>query len=183
MDAPTAFLAALLVAFAAAAAAGAVTTRMIRLSAKRAAEEFQRDGEANRRLHDQRTETYVDFATTAAQITDAVTLWPATPREARPDVLDQARAHLRELHDQHAAVLLDSGPDVQAAAAVVVAECQRLVDGLDLDADPAPEAMLLAARGRELTLPFLRACREYQEAELARYFGVAVRRAPRLSTR
>jgi hypothetical protein len=182
MDAPTAFLIALLAASTSAAAAGAVTTRMIRRSAERATREFQRDGEAHRRAHDQRTETYVDFSTTAGRIADTVALWPATPAEARPDVLDEALARLRELHGQYAAVLLDSGPAVQEAAAAVVADSERLVDGLTLDADPGPELLTLALRER-LTMPFLRACREYQEAELARFCGVAVRRAPRLSVR
>jgi hypothetical protein len=179
MDAPSAFLAALAIT----AAGGALTARMIRLSAARTARDFQRDGEAYRRVHERRTETYAEFATAADRLTNAVALWPATPAAARPDVLDQAHAHLREVHARHAAVLLDSGPDVQAAAAVVVAECERLVNGLDLDVDPAPEVMLVATRGHELTVPFLRACREYQEAESARYFGAAVRRAPRLSVR
>ncbi|OVZ99545.1 hypothetical protein B9W64_37775 [Streptomyces sp. CS159] len=177
MDAPTAFLAALAVT----AAGGAAAARMIRLSAKRAAGDFQRDGEAYRRIHARRTQTFADFATAADQVTDAVMLWPATPPAARPAVLDDVRAHLQELHARHAAVLLDSGPAVQAAAAAVVADCERLVDGLDLDADPAPELLPLERARTGLTLPFLRACREYQEAESARYFAVAVRRAPRLS--
>ncbi|MFC9280890.1 hypothetical protein [Streptomyces collinus] len=180
MDAPTAFLAALAVT----AAGGAVTTRMIRLSARRATLDFQRDGEAYRRVHDRRRQTYAEFATTAGRIADTVALWPATPPAARPGVLDEARTRLQELHARHAAVLLDSGPAVRDAAAAVVADCERLVDGLDLDADLIPELQAASLRGWDaLTLPFLRACREYQEAESARYFGVAVRRAPRLSTR
>lgn len=182
MDAPTVFLVALLVAFASAAAAGAVTTRVIRLRAQRAAADFQRDGEAHRRADDRRTETYVDFSTVAGQIMDAVALWPATPATARPGVLDEARARLQELHARHAAVILDASPAVRAAATAVVAECERLIDGLDLDTDPSPELLTVSLRGADrLTRPFLRACREYQEAESARYFGVAVRRAPRLS--
>jgi hypothetical protein len=157
---------------------------VIRLSARRATRNFQRDGEAYRRIHDRRRETYAEFATTANQITNAVALWPATPAAARPGVLDEARARLQELHAQHTAVLLDSSPAVRDAAAAVVAECERLVDGLDLDADLIPELQTASLREWDaLTLPFLRACREYQEAESARYFGVAVRRAPRLSTR
>ncbi|MFF4057670.1 hypothetical protein ACFYZ0_18175 [Streptomyces sp. NPDC001708] len=178
MDAPTAFLAALAIT----AAGGAVTTRTIRLRAKRAAADFQRDGEAYRRTQDRRRETYVEFSMTAGRIADAVALWADMPAAARPGVLDEARAHLQELRTRHAAVLLDSSPAVREAAAAVVANSERLVDGLDLDADPAPELLTLALSERQ-SLPFLRACREYREAESAPYFGVAVRRAPRLSTR
>lgn len=164
MDAPTAFLAALAIT----TAGGAVTTRTIRLRAKRSAADSQRDGEAYRHTHDRRRETYVEFSMTAGRIADAVALWADTPAAARPGVLDEARAHLQELRTLH--------------AAAVVANSERLVDGLDLDADPAPELLTLALSERQ-SLPFLRACREYEEAESARYFGVAVRRAPRLSTR
>ncbi|MGA5127671.1 hypothetical protein ACPCAG_30770 [Streptomyces pseudogriseolus] len=178
MDAATAFLAALAVT----TAGGAVAARTLRLSARRAAGDFQRDGEAHRRAHARRTATYVDFATAADRIGDAVALWPATPAAARPGVLDEARGRLQELHARHGAVILDSSPAVRDAAAAVVADCERLVDGLDLDADPGPDLLALAERGR-LTMPFLRAGRAYQEAESARYFRGAVRRAPRLSVR
>jgi hypothetical protein len=176
MDAPTAFVAALAVT----AAAGTVTARMILLGAKRDARDFQPNAEAYRRIHDRRKTTYVDFAMVALRITDAVGAWPTTPSAARPALLDKTREDLRELRARHTAVLLDSGADVQAAAAVVVADCERLVDGLALDAGPSPE-LLTRIAGGGLTMPFLEAGREYLEAESARYFGVAVHGAPRLS--
>jgi hypothetical protein len=167
MDSAVAFTAALAIT----AVGGIVAHRMMRVSTSAAVPRPVVDGQALRRTHERRAETYTEFSTTAGQIAATVMLWPHLPQAARPHALDQARAHLQKLCAQHAAVLADSDTGIRDAAAAVVADSERLVDALVLDADPGPEELRLAA-AQDLTLPFLRACREYLEAESERHFGL-----------
>jgi hypothetical protein len=164
MDSAVAFTAALTVT----AAGGIVTHRMMRSAA---VSRPVVDGQALRRTHERRAKTYTEFSTAAGQIAAMVMVWSHLPQDARPHALDQARAHLQALRVQHVAVLADSDTGIREAAAAVVADSERLVDALVLDADPGPEELRLAA-AQDLTLPFLRACREYLEAESERHFGL-----------
>jgi len=168
MDSTTAFAAALAVV----AAGGAVAFFARRGGAAAVQERLTPDNDAYRRLRDQRSEMYVEFSTAAGKIAATVMLWSHLPQAARPHALDQANAHMQELRARHAGVLADSDTDIRDAADAVVADCERLIGALVLDADPGPEELRLAAERNGLTLPFLRACREYLDTEAERHFGL-----------
>ncbi|MCP3771598.1 MULTISPECIES: hypothetical protein [unclassified Streptomyces] len=174
MDAPTAFLAALAIT----TAGGAVTAFTVRAGVTMVRAQSTLGQEAWHRTHRQRREAYAEFGTIAARIATIVGLWTALPAAARPEQRDQARGYLRNLERQLGVVMLGGGRDVQTAAQQLVDQCTRLVHGLDVGAASSPAENATSA----LALPFLQACREYLDAESARHFGTAARRAPRLSS-
>ncbi|MFI8308526.1 hypothetical protein ACIF80_35035 [Streptomyces sp. NPDC085927] len=175
MDAPTAFLAALAIT----TAGGAVTAFTVHAGVVMVRAQSTPSREAWHRAHRQRREAYAEFGIIAARIATIVGLWPALPTAARPEQRDQAGRYLRILERQLGVVMLGGGQEVQIAAQQLVDQCTRLVHGLDVDAAPGPAEGATSA----LTLPFLQACQEYLDAESARHFGTAARRAPRLSSR
>ncbi|MFJ4084947.1 hypothetical protein ACIP2Z_39140 [Streptomyces iakyrus] len=164
MDATTAFVAAFAVTAAGAVAAhflvraGAAPTRAVRVP----------DGAAWRQTHQRRAAVYAEFVEPADQIGHILETWPALPPAARQPQRQAAYEHLQTLAHRQGAVLLDGGPDVQTAAQQLRDECERLVRSLDLYAPPGPVDETV----RGLSLPFLRACREYLDAESERHFGL-----------
>ncbi|MGW4087049.1 hypothetical protein ACWEGS_28855 [Streptomyces sp. NPDC004822] len=162
MDATTAFVAALAVTAAAAVAA--------RLLPRAGVARGQRVPNRTvwRQTHQRRTATYADFAEPADQIEHVLERWPALPPAARQSQRKAAYDHLQTLGHRQAAVILDGDPDVQTAAQQLRDECERLVRRLDLYAPPGP----VDESVRGLSLPFLRACREYLDAESERHFGL-----------
>ncbi|MFI7415300.1 hypothetical protein ACIBU0_42370 [Streptomyces sp. NPDC049627] len=162
MDATTAFVA----AFAVTAAGGVAARFLVRAGAAPA--QPVPDGSAWRQTHQRRAATYAEFAEPADQISHILETWPALPPAARQPQRVAAYEHLQTLGHRHGAVLLDGGPHVQAAAQQLRDECERLVRGLDLHAPPGP----VDESVRGLSMPFLRACREYLDAESERHFGL-----------
>ncbi|MGX4694716.1 hypothetical protein [Streptomyces sp. JNUCC 63] len=161
MDSTAAFAA----AFAVTAAGGIVAYYVVRTgvaaSSRRASTNLRR------------AEAFLAFVEPAVEIAGIVDRWPALPTAARFEERDQARGHLQDLEQRLGAVLLEGGPDVQAAALQLVEECARLVHGLDVDAGPGPAGDPTSA----LTIPFIDACREYLDDQADRSFGL--RRARR----
>jgi hypothetical protein len=164
MDSTAAFVA----AFAVTAAGGVAAHFAVRAGAAPIRAQRVPDGAAWREIHQRRAETYAEFAAPADQIGNILETWPVLSPATRQSQRETARKHLQTLERRHGLVMLDGGPDVQAAAQQLLDECARLVHGLDLDAPTDP----LGAAPRRLTMPFLRACREYLEAESERHFGL-----------
>ncbi|MFD5856100.1 hypothetical protein [Streptomyces chartreusis] len=164
MDATTAFVAAFSVT-----AAGVVAARsLVRDGAAPARNPRVPDGTAWRQTHQRRKAMYAEFAEPADQIGDILETWPALPPAARQAQRQAAYEHLQTLGHRQGAVILDGGPDVQATAQQLRDECEQLVRRLDVYAPPGPVDETV----RGLSLPFLRACREYLDAESERHFGL-----------
>ncbi|QFG13340.1 hypothetical protein SEA_GILGAMESH_148 [Streptomyces phage Gilgamesh] len=162
MDSTTAFVAALV----AAAAGGAVGSLAVRRSTPH--RQPAADPAAWQRTHQRRAEAYAEFAEPAEQISHILETWPALSPASRQPQRKAAYEHLQTLGHRHDVVILDAGPDVRAAAQQLRDECDRLVRRLDLYAPPGP----VDDSVRDLAMPFLRACREYLEAESDRHFGL-----------
>ncbi|MER7952045.1 hypothetical protein ABTY59_32105 [Streptomyces sp. NPDC096079] len=125
------------------------------------------DVEGWRQAHVARIETYAEFAAAADRIGAVVEMWPALPQEVRHDQRAAAAAHLRDLEQRRARLVLHGGPVFQAAAGELVDACTRLVDALDVDAPSGP----VTTAQRALAAPFLRAGREHLDAEARQHFG------------
>ncbi|MFD9395023.1 hypothetical protein ACFWBB_31125 [Streptomyces sp. NPDC060000] len=164
MDATTAFIA----AFAVTAAGGAVAHFVVRAGATAAREQRVPDGAAWRQIHQRRAQSYAEFVEPVDQIGHILETWPALPPAARQPQRKAAYERLQTLGHRQGAVILDGGPDVQAAARQLVDACERLVRGLDLYAPPGP----VDTSVHGLSMPFLTACREYLDAESERHFGL-----------
>ncbi|MGW5285298.1 hypothetical protein ACWERI_38705 [Streptomyces collinus] len=125
------------------------------------------DGAAWLHAQQLRFETYVEFVRTAREIGMVAGLWPALPAVARPGQQETAHAHLRALELREGLVALGSGREVVSAAGQLVAECRRLVDGLDVDPPSGP-----AIPTPMLTVALLVVCRMHLDAEEAQHFGI-----------
>ncbi|GAA3887215.1 hypothetical protein ACWDWT_21495 [Streptomyces sp. NPDC003343] len=168
MDAIAAFAAALTVT----AAGAAVVHYAVRAGASAVREQIAPDTEEWKRSHNRRRDTFAEFAAPAEQIGHILETWPALSPLARQPQRKAAYGHLKTLERRQGLILLEGGPDVRAAAQQLLDECTRLVRRLDPYAPPGP----IDATPRGLAMPFLRACREYLEAESERHFGLQVRR-------
>ncbi|MGW0033015.1 hypothetical protein ACWDXD_24765 [Streptomyces sp. NPDC003314] len=161
------------VAAAAITAVGAFAARaLVRSGTRPAARLPVPDGEAWKRVHHRRREAYTEFTEPAVQIAAIAELWPALPLEARRARQEAARKYLRDLEERRWALVLESSPAVRAAAGELAAACEELVHGLDVDAAPGP----VRPAYRDLTVPFLRVCRQHLENEDNAHFGL--RRPP-----
>lgn len=157
--------AAFAVALAVTAAGGVAARRMVRAGRSRPS---SRSGAAWREVHQRRVDLYADFAAPAEEIGRIVETWPTLPPRVRQYEVRAVREHLQTLRQRLAAVMLEGGPDVQAAANQLVDDCGRIAGTLARYAPPGP----LDTTAHGLTLPFLTAGREYLDAESERHFGL-----------
>ncbi|MEU3640906.1 hypothetical protein AB0H23_32370 [Streptomyces albogriseolus] len=165
MDSAAAFTA----AFALTAAAGIVARYIVRAGAPLARRQAVPDSEEGRRAHTRSRQAYIDFTEPATRIAATAELWPALDDPAaRRERRTQARELLQDLKRREPVIALDAGPDVRSAARALVEDCERLVEELDVSAPTGPVLTLQ----QELTMPFLRACREYLDAESERHFAL-----------
>ncbi|MFI5990372.1 hypothetical protein ACIBAC_00760 [Streptomyces sp. NPDC051362] len=161
MDAVTAFATALAVT-----AAGGIAARRV-LHAGAPEVSHVTDGAIWLEAHQRRVDAFATFTEPAAQIEHIVATWPVLPPIPRQQQRIAAYEHLQTLRRREHA-MLDGGPDVQAAAQQLRAECERLVRRLDLYAPPGP----LDESTKDLVRPFLNVCREYLDAEAQGHFGL-----------